>query len=127
MQSFRTELVMLPGRAVSAKPTAGPAAVSGRQDLVNGGKQSPQQRLDDGGADRMREAIAVIEPSLGENDRRLRFEVDEKTGRDIVTVMDTSTGEVIRQIPAQEIVATARFIGESLDGRGRGVLLNTES
>ncbi|MDZ7783996.1 MAG: flagellar protein FlaG [Halioglobus sp.] len=127
MQSFKTGLVMVPVRAVTVGPTAAPVAVSGRQDLVNGGKQSPQQRYDASSPAGMREAVAIIEQSLGENARSLRFEVDEKTGKDIVTVMDTNTGEVIRQIPAKEIVATARFIGESLDGRGRGVLLNTES
>ena len=127
MPSFRTELVAMPGRPVSAGPTAGPVAVSGRQDIVNGGKQSPQQRSDNSRPADIREAVAVIERSLGESSRSLRFEVDEQTGKDIVTVMDANTGEVVRQIPAQEIVATARFIGESLDARGKGVLLNTES
>ena len=43
----------------------------------------------------------------------LRFSVDEGSGRSIITVTDSQTGDVIRQIPAKEILAVANLIRES--------------
>ena len=43
----------------------------------------------------------------------LNFSVDEGSGRSVITVTDTQTGEVIRQIPAKEVLAVANLIRES--------------
>ena len=44
--------------------------------------------------------------------RDLEFSVDEDLGKTIITVTDTETQEVIRQIPAEEMLALARFFKE---------------
>ncbi len=43
----------------------------------------------------------------------LSFSIDEGSGRSVITVTDTQTGDVIRQIPAKEILAVANLIRES--------------
>ena len=43
----------------------------------------------------------------------LNFSVDESSGRSIITVTDTQTGDVIRQIPAKEALAVANLIREA--------------
>lgn len=40
----------------------------------------------------------------------LKFSVDKDTHRIIVTVMDSKTGEVIRQIPPDEVVSIAKAL-----------------
>lgn len=45
----------------------------------------------------------------------LRFSVDEDTGIQLVTVMDTQTHDIIRQIPSKEVVAIAKAL-DSLQG-----------
>ncbi|MFN3165228.1 MAG: flagellar protein FlaG, partial [Pseudohongiellaceae bacterium] len=47
--------------------------------------------------------------------RELNFSVDEDLNRSIVTVLDEETGEVIRQIPTEEMLQLARHIAESED------------
>ncbi len=42
----------------------------------------------------------------------LKFSVDEASGRSIITVTDSQTGDVIRQIPAKEILAVANLLRE---------------
>ena len=42
----------------------------------------------------------------------LKFSVDEASGRPVITVTDSQTGEVIRQIPAKEILAVANLLRE---------------
>jgi flagellar protein FlaG len=54
--------------------------------------------------------------------RELEFTVDDATGRTIITVRNKETGEVVRQIPAEEVVALARAFAE-----GRPTLLESEA
>jgi flagellar protein FlaG len=56
--------------------------------------------------------------------RNLEFSVDEDTGMQVVTVTDAETGELVRQIPSQEILNIARHIA-SRDNNG--VLISTKS
>lgn len=51
----------------------------------------------------------------------LRFSVDEDTGKTVVRVVDTGTGEIIRQVPSEEVLAISR----SLD-RLQGLLFHQE-
>jgi len=42
--------------------------------------------------------------------RSLRFRVDEGSGRTIITVINEKTGEMIRQIPSEELLAIAQHL-----------------
>lgn len=44
--------------------------------------------------------------------RSLQFSVDEGSGRNVVTVRDSSTEELIRQFPIEEVLAFARMVAE---------------
>lgn len=52
----------------------------------------------------------------------LNFSIDEDTGRTVVKIIDTETGEVIRQIPAEELLAIARSLEKM-----QGLLLRQEA
>jgi flagellar protein FlaG len=56
--------------------------------------------------------------------RELQFSVDETTGRTVVKVTDADTGETIRQIPAEEVLALAHHLDE-LEERSQGLILRT--
>jgi flagellar protein FlaG len=51
----------------------------------------------------------------------LRFSVDEDTGKTVVRVVDTGTGETIRQVPSEEVLAISRSID-----RLQGLLFHQE-
>ncbi len=53
-------------------------------------------------------AIHVINAFLQDNQRGLRFQVDQDSGLTIITVVDSVSGEVVRQIPEQEMLKVAR-------------------
>ncbi len=72
-------------------------------------------------------AVAVVAELLQNHSRNLQFEVDEHSGMEIVTVLDGETGDVIRQFPSEEIVASARYITESNADVTTGVLLDQQS
>ncbi|RMF95825.1 MAG: flagellar protein FlaG [Gammaproteobacteria bacterium] len=91
------------------------AAAPARRDPppAPGGKKSPE-----GGKDRPPEpakvdlasAVAQIESYLSSSQRALQFRMDEASGRAVITVTNPATGEVIRQIPGDEVLKMAAAI-----------------
>lgn len=74
----------------------------------------------DGG--RVKEAARQINEQLNALRQGLEFSVDDETGTTVVRVVDAETGETIRQIPSEEVLAISR----SLE-RLQGVLLKQEA
>lgn len=68
------------------------------------------------GQEQIEEAVSRINEYVQNQQRTIRFSVDEQSGRDVVTVLDQKTEEVIRQIPREEILVVARRLSEQLDG-----------
>ena len=64
---------------------------------------------------KIKEAIEVLNETLASKDRSIRFRVDETIDRSIITVVDEKTGEVVRQLPSEEMLQVAHNI-ESLKG-----------
>ena len=67
----------------------------------------------------IQEAIDRLNQQLKANGRDLSFQMDEEINRPIITVRNIETGEVVRQIPSEEIVRMAHSIEE-----GKGLLFN---
>lgn len=56
----------------------------------------------------VRAAARQIDSYLKSVGREVEFRVDDETGMTVVTVRETATGEVIRQIPNEEVLQLAR-------------------
>lgn len=61
-------------------------------------------------------AARQIEAYLERAGRSLEFRVDAETNRTIVTVRDATSGEVIRQIPGDEVLHLARQLAAGSGG-----------
>lgn len=46
-------------------------------------------------------------------DRELQFQVDSDTGRTVVTILNSQTQEVVRQIPSEEVLELTKKIEEA--------------
>jgi flagellar protein FlaG len=64
-------------------------------------------------------AIDRLNQQLKANGRDLSFQMDEELNRPIIIVRNIETGEVVRQIPTEEVVRMAHSIEE-----GKGLLFN---
>ena len=62
----------------------------------------PQKQIDQA-MDRLKAAMQTKASSLS-------FSLDQQTGGTIVRVVDTETGDLIRQIPSKELVEIARAL-----------------
>ena len=69
-------------------------------------------------AKELTEAIKEVEVNIQVVTRDLQFRVDEDYGDTVLSVLDGETGEVVRQIPSEEVVAIARMIRERMDAAG---------
>jgi flagellar protein FlaG len=105
------------GRAANTSATEASAA-SGNALPVSGGSvpaAAAQPRPAPEPIDLSR-VIEQMNRFLRMNERDLNFRVDESSGRTIITVVNPSTGEIVRQIPPEELLQLARNL------RAAGVL-----
>ena len=80
--------------------------VAGSRDNVE--KAQPAQRPAQQEA--IEASIHQVEAYLKAHDQSARFQLDQQTGMTIVHVYNKATGEVVRQIPTEEIVRIAQFL-----------------
>ena len=95
--------------AVKAKETAAPAPAP---EPVHAPRIDPQQLHR-----QLEEAVAELNKQMEHTGRALGFSIDDALGqgRSIVKVVNKDTGELVRQIPSEDIVRVAHSI-ESLKG-----------
>lgn len=75
------------------------------------------------------QALSDISDFLQSTNRQLSFSVDEAADRSVVTVTDSESGDVIRQIPSEEVLKFAERINElqSEFGSSAGILLRGQA
>ena len=91
----------------SVVAAAQPASEAKTVDQQNS-KQAPPRSPGE-----IKEAAKQIESYLKSVGRELEFSIDDTTGRTVVTVKDSTTGDVVRQIPGEETLRLARTLGAS--------------
>lgn len=58
----------------------------------------------------LQKAVEHINRTLDIERNSLQFEVDADTGKTVVRLIDKHTGDVLRQVPSEEVLAIARAI-----------------
>lgn len=101
--SFGTQTPAAP-QGQSAPATAAPAAAPAAAPPQALPRQAPSQEQVQ---KVLQELKRVIEPVTANN---LSFSIDQATGKTLVRVTDADTGEVIRQIPSEELLDIARSL-----------------
>lgn len=99
-------------------PTAKPSVLS--NTLVDSALQS--ERVVDKASDpasnveptpgELRDAVNKINHSMKEINSNLQFSIDSDTQRIVVKVVESKTGEVIKQFPSEEALAIAKAIDQ---------------
>lgn len=54
-----------------------------------------------------------LQEFMGEMNRSLQFQVDEDSGRDVIKVIDKSSGELIKQYPSEEVLSLVSKLSET--------------
>lgn len=102
-----------------------------RQNLVGGGKDLPhpaaaavQKERNKAALD---QAVRHVSGYVQNITRELNFSIDEESGRTVVTVIDEVTGDVIRQIPTEDMLEMARNLAEIKQRTVKGLLFEGDA
>ena len=89
------------------KPDVARAPVNGGDALPSSGKDQPAQVVDSA---EISETVTEINDIIRSVQRDLAFNVDEDSGRTVISVIDSESGELIRQIPSEDLLAIATHL-----------------
>jgi flagellar protein FlaG len=68
-------------------------------------------------------AVDTVNRALQPSNHALQFSLDKQSDRVVVKVVDSETGETLRQFPSEEVLA----IAEAIDRYQKGLLLSQEA
>ena len=109
-----------PARPVSVPQ---PLVAVKRQHLPGEGRSSPPPVAGSAGQDAdIKQAVRDLNTYVQSLRRDLHFTIDDESGKTIIKVMDPESGEMIRQIPSEELLAIARTLQQA-----QGLLLNAKA
>ena len=82
---------------------------------------NPVEKAPEETSKELAEAMEAVEIMMNVRNRSIQFVKDESSGANIVKVIDDNTGEVIRQLPSEELLGFMRnltkMLGNFLDER----------
>ena len=102
--------------AAATKPPSTDAPAQKRAQSAPASRPVPRAPEPAPAADRsiqetMEKVAAQLESYLRSVGRSLQFSIDSESGRTVVSVRDSSTGDLIRQIPNAEAMRLAQSLG----------------
>ncbi|CAI4032979.1 hypothetical protein DNFV4_03409 [Nitrospira tepida] len=77
-------------------------------------RRSERHEVDSVGQDEpIRTARSSADQTPSSNDSRLRYEVDQDLHRLVVKVLNGESGDLVRQIPPEEVLRVAKFLQDN--------------
>ena len=77
--------------------------------------------------ERIEQAVSRISDFAQNLQRTLQFSIDEDAGgKTIIRVINSKTGELVRQIPSEEALELAEVLDKQTSNPATGLLLNTD-
>ncbi|PWK40646.1 flagellar protein FlaG [Pseudomonas sp. B21-040] len=93
---------------VADKPAEKPRAEPAKVVDVKGARQTAQTEQD-----KLKMAVQEIEKFVQSVKRNLEFSIDEPSGQVVVKVIASESGEVVRQIPNEEVLKLANSLNDA--------------
>lgn len=107
--------------AAQSNSQATPMVPRGLQEADAKAKQAVEQGIEE--TSKPIEAVVDNVNEYVQNiSRQLNFSVEKDTGKTIIKVVDSDTGDLIRQIPTEEFLELAKALEKA-----KGILLRTEA
>ncbi|OCH38131.1 flagellar protein FlaG [Aliivibrio fischeri] len=75
-----------------------------------------EQKLETKKKEALHKAVEELNEYVKSMDRGLSFRLDEESGRQVITVFEVSSGDIIRQIPDEKMLEVARDLAASASG-----------
>jgi len=113
-----------PDSAARSKPPLPPQASNTRAAVepVDGGRAADQRAQ----AAEVQQSASKVQQMLIKAAPNLTFSVDKDSGRTVIKVVDPATHEVLRQIPAEEILRMDKNLDQMIE-RLKGLLIDRQA
>jgi flagellar protein FlaG len=98
--------------ALPAARANGAAPTESRAVVETPAQNIPQQPS----TEELKAAVATLNKAMQQSNQALEFSVDNDTDKVVVKMLDTSTGQLIRQYPTEEALAISRGIEQFQQG-----------
>ena len=120
-----TQVTAVPARTPApvvpnANPSTGSPVPAAGNGVHETGETLPVAELRELAVD-VERAVQRLNELMNETQRSLRFQIDEISGRTVITVLDAETKRVVRQIPSPEWLEVVRRLEQA------GALLDDHS
>jgi flagellar protein FlaG len=99
-------------KGIDAEATAQDVGKSLPSTSVEAQVSEPKPSNPGGGAESVKSAVASISEYVQSINRDLQFTVDEELDRTVIKVIDSHSGELIRQIPEEVFLELARKLND---------------
>jgi len=93
------------GKSLPRAPQAQAAATTGAAPEVR------QPSLEE----RIRAAAQLLQEYVQQSGRDMKFTVDADSNRTVVRIFNRATGELVRQVPGEEVLRVAALLRDDLD------------
>ena len=97
-----------PATTVADKPAEKP-----RADAAQWQRVKDEQKTRSTEQDKLKMAVQEIEKFVQSVKRNLEFSIDEPSGKVVVKVIASDSGEVVRQIPNEEVLKLANSLNDA--------------
>ncbi len=67
-------------------------------------------------AQQLEKVAQQLQDFVGEMNRGLEFSVDKDSGRDVIKVIDKSSGDLVKQFPSEEVLTLVAKLSEMVGG-----------
>jgi flagellar protein FlaG len=112
-----------PGIAVSAPPSDSANAVGQHAVADAQAVQAPNAKNEQPTNAQIQSAVDKANQAMQQANTGVEFSIDKDTKRSLIKVVDTKTGETIKQFPSKEMIA----ISQSIDQFQKGLLLKQKA
>lgn len=112
-----------PQAVQSTQKTAPPTSLPTNKDA----KETKEQALKkDTEQEQIKQAMEKLRSSLPPKASSLQFSLDKTSGQTVIKVIDTDTGDTIRQIPSEEMLEISNAV-DKMASKMKGVLLQQKA
>lgn len=101
--------------SVTPQPLKVVGSVSGNEPVTTLQQKTVDERPADVPAEVLKGAVSQMQDFAQVLQRELQFDLDDDSGRTVVRVIDRQSGDLIRQIPSEEVLALAKHMQEAID------------
>lgn len=112
--------------ARNANQVTSTATIQGRQEVAASGKTppvaNPEGAAAEGKKKQLEQAVKHVSKHIQNVTRELNFSIDEELDRFVVTVLDQESGEVIRQIPTEDMLELAKSLADAQQNSSKAAM-----